>query len=216
MQKNQELRVKVDIEKCKYTGTINSITSEKNPYLKVAKEIAEENNIPNWAISQTKILANGKQITFVFRWHIEIETPDEEKNEIIAYIGYLTKGKDYLLCEAFVKYSGSDGEIYKTNIYDEEELNNDYSYSNAIKVEEDKEVEYINSLNIDFDKRYGAALFKLFNEHELKATKEKVSNFLKLDEVKTFILAECAESLTDTSPKEVLLEMFEDNFPIQY
>ena len=206
MYVKKELKVIIDIKDLNFTGVIEAMSSDKNPYIQLAKKLAKENNIPENYIKDTKVMAKGKKISFTFRWSVEEESPEDKKIEILAYIGELPSNKNRNnTIEAFVKINGT---IYKTYIYGLDELKNDYNLTNATLLIEENKMNFINSLDIDWNKRYFDSLKKLFFDYDLNTG--KIKDFLKLDYVKEFIIAEDGESLSDTAPREILLDWYEE------
>lgn len=217
MQVKKTLRLFITDFKYQFTGTISSISSKKNPYLRKATELAKENDIPERFVSDTKVIENFKNeknekgTLFEFRWTIEVESSEKEKTKIIAYIGDLpTKDKDLDMIFFFI---GSDQNIYKGHLYDYEEYVNDYLIiDDTKKLKESEEMAYIESLDINWDERYLEALFKLSRDYgDMYIERKHIKTLLNSnDEVKKFILEESGESLSDTAPREILCDYIED------
>ncbi len=215
MQDSREYRVTLSNFNHQFTGTISSLSSKNNPYLKKAQEIAKEKDIPQHSVSNTKIIVRGNDVTFTFRWVVEVEAPEDEKIKVLAYIGNIPKEGENVYIPVFVERESG---IYKTYIYDSDELHNDYIIDdNSKQIQEHEEIRYINSLNIDFEERYLKALVSLAEDYsDEEFSDEQIKEFLALKKVKAFILEEDAQSLTDTAPREVLLDWMEEEFPPEY
>ena len=215
MQESREYKVSVSNFNHQFTGTISSLSSTKNPYLKMAEEIAKEKGIPLHFVQNTKIMVRGTDVTFNFKWNVEVETPQKDKLIVLAYIDDMPKDDEDVYIPVFIKI---ESDIYKTYIYDRAELENDYIFNDKSKqLKESEENDYIDSLNIDFEKRYLEALIKLSEDYsDYKVSNEQLKEFLKIKYVRAFILEECSESLSDTSPREVLLNWIKTEFPEEY
>lgn len=189
-----------------FTGSLRSLCLENNPYIKKAKQLAKEYGIPDFFIQNTEIQVMGDNVKFFFKWRIEVETPKEKKKKVIAFIGdFPTEKEPSKYREVFVQL---DSGIYLLYV-DYRGLKNDYDVEGAIQLEEKEVVEYIDSLNIDFNKRYLEGLTKLAKDYGYSSKKEHIEKFLTIEKVKRFILEEDGESLSDTSPRETLLDWYE-------
>jgi len=199
---DKEFKTNVNSSDINFTGIMRSISPDKNPYFELARKIALEENIPERFLYNTKIMAKGNKISFTFRWKEEVESPESKKRKIIAFLDGIPKTKSdskTILVEI-------NGEIYKDYVYGTKELHNDFLFKDAEYPKNAKE--YINSLNIDWNERYKDSLIELFKDYSLNTN--EVEDFLKLDYVREFIIAEDGESLTDTAPREVLLEWYSE------
>jgi len=200
---SKEYKVEIKNFNHNFTGTMYSINTNKNPYLKEITRIAKENQIPEHFIQDTKIMVSNNNVVFTFKWAVEVETPKNKKRKILAYLGDIPEERgDY-----FYTFVNIEDNIYKLSI-DIDDLKNDYILDKAIKIKD--EIKYIDSLDIDWIKRYGKALTKLFTDYDFNVSEENIKEFLSLDKVKEFIIEEDEESLSDTSPREVLLDWFEE------
>jgi len=207
LQEQKTFEKTINNFKYQFTGTMNLLSSNKNPYRNKAYEIAKENDIPEYAVKNVKILDKNGTVTFKFKWYIEVESDD--KKYVIAYIGDLPTEKERTYPDAFVKINGN---IYKECLFSYEEFQFDfYIDENTKQLLKEDEIKFIDSLNINFYERYGKALNELFSNYtDTEISDTQIKDFLSLEEVKKFILNEDSESLSDTAPREVLIDLFRD------
>jgi len=211
MQVEREKVVKVDDFQLNYSGKLRSfIHEEQNPYIEKAIEVGKEHDIPEFFIKNyTEIQINGENLVFKFYWREEVESPEEKKKEIIAYIEKLPKKDTTNFSYVFVK--NKDGEVYKELLYSYRDFKFDYYLSDElVALTKDMEEDFINGLNIDFEVRYGNALKEMFKYEGLSFNDNSISDFLLEKEVRSFIISEYADSLSDTLPREELISLYQN------
>jgi hypothetical protein len=200
----KEKIVKLENFELNFQGNLSDINEDNNPYYNLIKETAIKHNIPLQFLRNTKIIhTDTLDITVIFSYNIEIENPN--KKLILAYFPF--KKKDFY----FYAYVNIENVIYKEMI-SVDELKNDYILNEKSKQIKNQKAEFkfLESLDIDFEKRYLIPLQNLFKEYYNKTYSEKlIKNFLTKNNVKTYIIEEDEESMTDTLPRETLYEMFQ-------
>lgn len=189
-----------------FTGAIRTLSAVKNPYVSKAKEIAIKNNIPESAVKNCVISAKGSICSFKFSWRVEVEAPEDEKTLIIGYLGDLpTVEKPREMASIYIKINDN---YYKSHIYAYDELTNDYKMDeNTVKIT--NEDQFIDSLNIDFYGIYSKALATLLNNYDYAINNKLIAEFLQDKEVKSYIIQEDPESLSDTAARETLYYMYQ-------
>jgi len=210
MRIEKKLQIKVEKFTNKFVGKISSLGTTTNPYIQKATELAKANGIPERAVKDTNVVVNGDTVIFDFRWFVEGQAPEDKKKLILAFMGELpTDSNNAQWIDVYVE---STIGIHKTIIMNYEEFFNDFKVDpSTIKIQ--NELQYIDSLNIDFFSIYGESLLKLFNFYDVFPSNENVKEFLKVKEVKEFIISEDPESLSDTHPRDILLGLYRDFSP---
>jgi len=91
------------------------------------------------------------------------------------------------------------------------EIKNDYNLENAFLIENEKE--YIESLNIDFYSIYAKSIKKLLKDYIYEGfllNDKIIKEFFKTYNLKETLISETPESITDTSPREVICYLYEN------
>ena len=190
-----------------FSSKLESFSPNKNPFIFKIKELAKEIGVPDSFIKNTTIKTIGSEVHFHFYWGEEIESPMEDKEVIVAFLDDLPSiEKPNVLTEIYIKKNSG---LLKTYVYGLDEFVNDFVLDDkAFKIEDENQ--FIDSLNVDFFGKFGKEIFILLSDYFDDCDENTISEFLKIKDVKSLLMSEDPQSISDTAPRETLIDLFRD------
>lgn len=204
MKKRRYLKKEYN-KKLIYNGSIEDF-NEKNMYTNLVDDLFEENQIED-KNAKSIINIDGDKIIIKIKWLEDIESPDDEKLEIIAKRAFNnSKYKNHIV---YVKSIYEGIPIRRVSI-SSSELSNDYTTTDKTifikNLEEDRK--FILKYDFDFISKFreevSDIIFDFFDIDE-----DILIKLFKDDNIIDLLLSETKVSIFETFPRELILNTYE-------